>query len=79
MNVDLGTKLVKEKDINMSFIVVISKHKFWDKFTTQFLFTTRARDVPDARLIAREIFPMNYIEWKDEGLVAFFTGHIYES
>lgn len=61
----------------MNYIVVISKHKFWETLTTQFKYATKARDIPDARLIARGIFPMEYTAWKDEGLVAFFTGEIW--
>lgn len=61
------------------FVVLISKHRFWETFTTQFKYATKARDIPDARHIARDIFPMQYTSWGGEGLVAFFTGQIYEN
>ncbi len=57
------------------YVVLISRHRYEDKFTTQIKFFTPAMDVPAARIEARLLY-LPYYRPEHDGLVAYFTGQI---
>ncbi len=65
----------------MPFIVLVTRHKFKDFYTTQFDVYVNAETIPEARDQVRTKYPMDYIKFFENGkclgLVAHFTGEIY--
>ncbi len=83
MNVEPGIKQPKERRDNYMnpFIVLVSKHRWQDKFTTQLDVFVESEDKDSARAIVRIEYPAVYIRYYDNGKyigkIAYFTGEIH--
>jgi hypothetical protein len=64
------------------FIVLVTRHKWEDTFTTQLTEYVESRTRITARALVRAMYPQEYVKFYENGVligdkVAHFTGAIY--